>query len=252
MNTSGPAQRVEDVTDTFDQLVALLDQGRPLQTVLEQLVHDATATIPDTGSASITVVRGTQAETLAASHPWAGALDEQQYSADDGPCLEAARSGRPVRLDTAAADRWEDFCKEARSNDVAIVVGVPLLIDDDILETSAALNLTTPNPAAFDPLDEALAELFTHALSAAINHAYRNQQARTLVEQLRQALDSRDLIGQAKGLLMARHNCGPDEAFEYLRSASQHANLKLRDVAAHFVADETGIATPRQQAQRSD
>lgn len=239
MNPSEPALRVEEVTDSFDQLAALLDEGQPLETVLGQLVTDATATIPDTGSATVTVVRGTQARTVAASHPWAAELDEHQYAAEDGPCLQAARTGSLVRLDTAAAEHWGDFCKNARSHDVAVMVGVPLLVDGDILETSAALNLTTPNPTAFDPLDEALAELFTHALSAAINHAYRNQHARTLVDQLRQAVDSRDLIGQAKGLLMARHRCGPDEAFEYLRAASQHANLKLRDVAAHYVADET-------------
>jgi AmiR/NasT family two-component response regulator len=100
------------------------------------------------------------------------------------------------------------------------------------------LNLTTTHAEAFDPLDEALLELFTHALSTAINHAYRHQQARHLVDQLGHALDNRDVIGQAKGLLMARHRCGPEEAFDHLRKASQHSNIKLHDVAARLVAHE--------------
>lgn len=252
MKGSDPALRAEEVTDTFDQLVALLDQGQPLEMVLHQLVTDATATIPDTGSATVTVLRGTQAHTLAASHPWAADLDEHQYRVEDGPCLQAARTGSLLRLETTAAEHWADFCQAARDYDVAVVVGVPLLIDDDILETTAALNLTTPNPTAFDPLDEALAELFTHALSAAINHAYRNQRARALMTELGEALDNRDLIGQAKGLLMARHHWGPDQAFDYLLAASQRANLKPREVAAQYVAGETGFPSPLQQSGQDE
>lgn len=239
MNAEHPARRVEDVTDAFDQLSALLDRFESLDTVLTRLTDSALATIPDTGSASVTVLRHEHARTAAATHPWAAELDEHQYNAEDGPCLHAARTGRLVRLDTADTDRWPEFSRAARDQDVAVAVGVPLLIDDDIVNTSAALNLTTPQHQAFDPLDEALLELFTHALSTAINHAYRHQQARRLADQLGDALDNRDVIGQAKGLLMARHHCGPEQAFDYLRTASQQSNVKLRDVAARLVAGET-------------
>lgn len=239
MNAEQPARRIEDTTDTFDQLVALLDQFESLETVLTRLVSSATAIIPDTGSATVTLLRGDDARTIAASHPWAAELDEHQYRAQDGPCLEAARSGRLVRLETGAGERWSEFCQAARDQQVAVAVGAPLLIDEDLVHTSAALNLTAPQQHAFDPLDEALLELFTHALSTAINHAYRHRHARELVDQLGKALDNRDVIGQAKGLLMSRHRCGPDEAFAHLRNASQQANVKLHEVAARLVASET-------------
>lgn len=239
MSVEHPARRVESATDAFDQLAALLDQFEPVETVLSRLVQSVTATIPGTGSATVTILRGGQARTAASSHGWAAELDDHQYAAEDGPCLEAARSGRLVRLDTTEAERWPEYCRAARDQQVAVAVGAPLLIDEDIAHTSAALNLTAPESQAFDPLDEALLELFTHALATAINHAYHHQQARGLVDQLGHALDHRDTIGQAKGLLMARHHCGPDEAFKHLRNASQQANVKLHEVAARLVASET-------------
>ena len=239
MTVEHPARRVENATDTFDQLTALLDRFEPLETVLARLVQSATATIPGTSSATVTILRGDQARTAAASHDWAAELDDHQYDAQDGPCLEAARTGRLVRLDTSRTERWPEYCRAARGQQVAVAIGAPLLIDEDIARTCAALNLTGLASQDFDPLDEALLELFTHALSTAINHAYHHQQARGLVDQLGHALDHRDTIGQAKGLLMARHHCGPDEAFEHLRKASQQANVKLHEVAARLVASET-------------
>ncbi|GAB2733914.1 GAF and ANTAR domain-containing protein [Salinifilum aidingensis] len=238
---SSPVQRVESTTDALDQLLALLEQRQPLRTVLAQLVRSATATIPDTGSATVSILcRDGSAHTAAGSHAWAMELDEQQHRAEDGPCLHAARTGRMVRLETSDEQRWPEFCHAARDNEVAVTVGVPLPLDEDLAATAAALNLTTPHPHAFDPLDEALLELFTNALSAAINHAYRHARARELAEQLGQALEHRDVIGQAKGLLIARHRCSPEQAFDHLRRASQHTNTKLHEVAARLVADESG------------
>jgi len=61
------------------------------------------------------------------------------------------------------------------------------------------------------------------------------------VEGLRQALRSRAPIEQAKGMLMERYGCTPDDAFQRLATLSQHANIKLADVAAALV----GVATPQ-------
>lgn len=241
MTSGEPFRRVEDATELFDQLSALLDRFEPLETVLSRLVDSATAMIPETGSATVSILRGDQPRTAAASHQWAAALDEHQYSELDGPCLEAARTGRLVRVQTTDSNRWPQYCQAARDQQVAVAVGAPLLIDEDIAQTWAALNLTASSSQAFDPLDEALLELFTHALSTAINHAYRHQRAHELVDQLGHALEHRDVIGQAKGLLMARHRCGPDKAFEHLRNVSQRSNIKLHEVAARLVASEAGL-----------
>ena len=59
-------------------------------------------------------------------------------------------------------------------------------------------------------------------------------------EQLEKALESRDVIGQAKGILMERERISAEEAFQMLCTTSQHLNRKLRDVAAMVVASTKG------------
>jgi hypothetical protein len=55
------------------------------------------------------------------------------------------------------------------------------------------------------------------------------------VANLRHAIESRDLIGQAKGVIIAASRCSADEAFEVLREQSQHQNRKLAEIAAEIV-----------------
>lgn len=69
------------------------------------------------------------------------------------------------------------------------------------------------------------------------------QQTMAIVDQLTQALESRDVIGQAKGILMARERCTSDEAFDILRRASQRMNTKLRDVAEQIVRSVSEATT---------
>ncbi len=74
------------------------------------------------------------------------------------------------------------------------------------------------------PIEEAALEDLRQALA----------DCRAEVEGLRQALETRDVIGQAKGILMASEGTTADEAFDILRRASQRLNVKVRDVAAQI------------------
>ncbi len=80
----------------------------------------------------------------------------------------------------------------------------------------------------------ALAVLAAHA-SAALAATMAAMSAEVEAAQLRQALESRDVIGQAKGILMERRKISADEAFSVLRPASQSLNVKLAQVAQTFV-----------------
>jgi len=71
------------------------------------------------------------------------------------------------------------------------------------------------------------------------------------IMQLRAALSSRDIIGQAKGVLIALHGCTAEEAFAILRDRSQQTNVKLRLVAGCVVAERTGLR-PLGRADRAD
>ncbi|WP_394620032.1 ANTAR domain-containing response regulator [Lentzea sp. JNUCC 0626] len=94
-----------------------------------------------------------------------------------------------------------------------------------------SLNLHSLTPDAFDPFDEGLMRLVTTAACAIIADARKRQHSQEQVHNMEQALVSRAVIEQAKGVLMAVHGCTEQEAFTMLVERSQHQNVKLRDVA---------------------
>jgi hypothetical protein len=123
---------------------------------------------------------------------------------------------------------------------VGSYLSAPLMAD---AEHCGAINLFSSQPHGFRELDSALLDLYVTAVETTLRAAARFRTARRLVEQLKQAMNSRPVIEQAKGILMAARGVSEDEAFALLTERSQHQNLKLRDVAARFVA-EALIAQP--------
>jgi GAF domain-containing protein len=156
-------------------------------------------------------------------------LDQIQDQLNDGPCVLAARGQQTVALENAASEtRWPKFCAAARELSVLSMLCVPLWIDEGCLGT---LSLYATHPRAFSPRDQAVAELCATLAAAALAEVRRT-------EQLRRAFDNRDVIGQAKGILMERHKVTPDQAFQLLARVSQRRNRRLVVVASHLI--ETG------------
>ena len=167
--------------------------------------------------------------TVCASGPIPRQLDELQVETGTGPCLTAARKQIVVRMyDVAADTRWAEFCGAALDRGVASMLCVPLFVDDQKLGT---LSLYGERPGAFrdnvEPIARVLATLSAIALADSRHRA-----------RMERALQNRDLIGQAKGILMYRHGVGADEAFAMLAQRSQRTNSKLLTVAERVV--ETG------------
>jgi GAF domain-containing protein len=108
-----------------------------------------------------------------------------------------------------------------------------LSLDDDPL---GALNLYSRQPSAFDASDREVAALFTVHAAVALAAAEIHADDLTKNLNLQEAIETRDIIGQAKGVLMERQHIDADRAFEILRRASQRSNVKLRDVAALIVS----------------
>ncbi len=142
-----------------------------------------------------------------------------------------------VRVDLGeAANRWPDFARAARGCGVSSFLAAPLLARG---EAVGSLNLYSKSPDGFDALDETLVALFVGQASVALANARMYASTRRLTSQLEEALASRAGIEQAKGVLMARHGVGPEEAFALLRRRSQATNTKLREVARTVVAEAT-------------
>jgi GAF domain-containing protein len=228
-------RRLDEVTQALSDLGALLAREEELGRVLQRGVNQVIRAVPGAGMASVSVLRGDAAETVASTSQRVWAIDSDQYAAGDGPCLEAARTGRVVRVTVAEArERWPAFARSAQAAGVESFLSAPLTVDETF---AGSLNLYGEQPDSFGDLDEGLLRLYTAAAAAAIANARRYAEARRLAENLRRAIESRAVIDQAVGVLMATRGLAPQEAFEVMARESQNTNTKLRDVAAQIAID---------------
>jgi GAF domain-containing protein len=228
-------QRVDDVTDALSELASLLDRESELGQVLQLSVDQVTQAIPAARMASVSLLLGDVAETVAATSDRVCAIDSDQYAAGEGPCLEAARSNQIVRVSVEQVERrWPDFARSARAAGVLSYLSCPLVIDEKF---AGSLNVYSDEPHGFADLDEALLRLYITAATAAIVNARRYAQARSLAENLRRALDSRSVIDQAIGVRMAATGVSAQEALDELSRESQDTNTKLRVIAARIVRE---------------
>lgn len=217
-------------------LVALYDfvTGQDsIEGTLSRIVHvTAESLAADVGGGVTLLDEHGRAATVGYSDPVIPDVDEAQYRESAGPCLEASRTGEAVIVeDLRREERWPEFSETAVNRGILSTLSLPLLADGGTL---GALNVYASHAEAFD--DTAVAFGGAFARQAVIGISYWRQAS--VVEQLRQAMESRAVIEQAKGILIASMGCDPDQAFDLLRQQSQSENVKLRDIAASIVAQQ--------------
>lgn len=166
--------------------------------------------------------------------PEAPEIDAAQYASGCGPCLDSWRLRKIVRLDDIeGTDAYPEFAAAALARGVRSTLSLPLMAGE---EAAGALNLYSRTPRGFTAEDEGAGTLLASAAAIVLVNASAYWQAAQLSEQLTHAMQSRAVIEQAKGILMARSpHLSPDEAFDLLRKASQRENVKLRDIAQRIV-----------------
>jgi transcriptional regulator with GAF, ATPase, and Fis domain len=234
------ARRVDDVTTALERLAGAFEEEEELSVVLQRVCQQVVHAVPDAEIASITLLRDGDPYTATATGDSAHRIDQAQYDAGQGPCLEAARTGELQRVKVAeAAQQWPEFAAAASESAVLGYLSAPLFVDR---EYHGSLNLYDTGGNSFGALDAALLELYTTAAEAALRSARRHQAARETMAQLSSALTSRAVIDQAKGILMALHRIPADDAFELLVKASQEQNVKLREVAEDFVTSASATS----------
>lgn len=207
-----------------------------LDDALERVANLSVRTIEGCTSASVTVVDDKGARTPGASDQLAIDLDKAQYASNRGPCLEAIKQGEAMNaLDGSDEGRWPEFAKAAASKGVHTTFSVPMRVDGVV----AGLNLYGESQDAFSEEAKELAHMFARQAAVVLENSRAYWATRALVDQLTEALETRGVIGEAKGILMARDGLDEEEAFDMLRRASQASNVKLRDVARDVVEDAT-------------
>jgi len=231
-----------EAKDAFAQLSSIVLGDEPLPAILERLVHIARQVLPLDVEASITLLSRDEATTVASTDAVAEKLDERQYDDERGPCLDAAQAGERILIpDMRHESRWPRFAASATDVGVLSSLSTPLPIQRQVM---GALNFYAPVPDAFSDETIELAEMFATHAAVAVANAHLYETTAALAEQMKQAMATRAVIEQAKGIIMRDRGCTADEAFDTLAQMSQQSHTKLRDVAQKLV-DQVGRGSRR-------
>ena len=221
----------ERLAESMGAVARELEQQDDPAVLLVEIVEAAVAMVPGADEGSISVVVGRRnvfSEAPVGDLPLR--IDALQYETGQGPCLDAAYEQHTVRVDDLAKEqRWPRFASRASETGAASMLSLQLFVEGDNL---GALNLYSRSPGAFTDESEQIGLLF--ASHAAIAYAGVRKEA-----QLLHALTNRDVIGQAKGILMERYQISGARAFLILTRASQTTNRKLHEIAGELVRTGT-------------
>lgn len=228
-------RKVDEVNGALENLTAVLEQEEDLSSILQRVCRQAIHAIREADLASVSLTGDDGPRTVAMTDDRAVEVDRAQYTAGEGPCLHAAGTGQIVRLTMSEVRvRWPEFVAAAGQAAVGSYLSAPLFIDS---EYHGSLNLYGEEPHGFGQLDAALLVVYTTAAEGALRVARQYLRAREHIAQLREAMASRAVIDQAKGIIMAARSVSADEAFAILVEQSQQQNVKVRDLAQRFVAE---------------
>lgn len=226
-HNQGTASGEDKLAVQLGELARAMQQEEKADDLLAVMVQAALQLIPGADEGSISEVVGRkQVGSRAPSGELPEKVDGFQSETGQGPCLDAVYEQQTVRVpDLENEDRWPRFSKLASEAGAKSMLSFQLYVEGDNL---GALNLYSRRSNAFNDESEHVGLLVASHAAVAFAEIQKT-------DQLTQALNTRDLIGQAKGILMERHKITGQQAFVVLTRASQNANLKLRDVAENLV-----------------
>jgi GAF domain-containing protein len=229
-----------------DELQDLVLESSDVEDFLRELCRYTADALSKAGRpvlCGITVTRRKKPAATAASDSNAFDMDEIQNEAGDGPCLAAMRELKTIYVRDLASDvQWPIFSRAAADRGYQSILGVPVELED---QGRAALNLYAEAPSAFDTEDITRAENFAHQASKALRLALRIGRLHDARDDLAAAMESRTIIDMAVGVIMAQNRCSPEQAFGFLRNASNTRNTKLREVAKTVISSIAGTAPIR-------
>jgi hypothetical protein len=217
---------------SLGEALSVVDRGLGVGEVLERIVRAAQAVV-GADVVSVTWRQDGEFTTPVETDPVASKADAVQYEHVEGPCVEATLEGglglaasSDLRHDT----RWPRFGPAAADLGLHSVFATGLF-PRDAGARMGALNYYSRTPGGLDHVDRDVALVFATHAAVALRGAQVMAAAELRATQLGEAIHSRDVIGQAKGILMERRGLTADEAFDTLRRTSQDLNVKLRDLA---------------------
>jgi GAF domain-containing protein len=205
-----------------------------LAQTLERVADTVPVVLPQTDYVGITMMVDGRPTTTVFTDPDVREIDRAQYETGEGPCLDAFRDGRPYVVTSMLepGERWRHFRDVAARHQMLSSLSLPLTTEHGPV---GAMNLYSRVVCGYAAHDVELGSRLSRQAAFVLANAQEYWNARTLSDQLQQAMTSRSVIEQAKGIIMAAQRLAADDAMDVLIRQSQHQNIKVRQVAAEIV-----------------
>jgi GAF domain-containing protein len=219
---------------TLSRFAVVLPARYDLEAALTELTESVTAVLSLSGS-GVTMAEEGRLRFVTAVSQASGELERVQEKHQAGPCRDAYETGEVVRVTDVREEsaRWPVFSATATRLSVAGVAGIPMRLDDQII---GALNLYSPQPREWSDVDIAVAGVLADVATSYVVNASKLRQQEQLSEQLQEALESRVVIEQAKGITAYKNAITIDQAYQQMRRHARNNNASLRIVAEAIVA----------------
>jgi transcriptional regulator with GAF, ATPase, and Fis domain len=232
---SAPQEQGRDSSAaTLAQIARSLSAEPTVVATLQRIVDVAAETVAGCDGAGLLLVSRRKIVAGAWSNELVRELEKMEYEVGEGPCVDAIWE-RPMFESSDLRDEislWPTFAARALDAGIESMLAFRLFASE---ETLGALNLYSGRRGAFDESTRAFGTVFAAHAALALAGAQIHARDLAVADGLREALATRDVIGQAKGILMATRHTDADTAFDLLRVTSQDRNQKLRAVAEHVV-----------------
>jgi GAF domain-containing protein len=219
---------------TLSRFAVVLPVRYDLEAALSELTESVTAVLGLCGS-GVTMAEEGHLRFVTAVSQASRELERNQEEQQAGPCREAYETGVVVRVTDVRKEsaRWPEFSATATRVSVAGVAGIPMRLADQII---GALNLYSPEPREWSDVDIAVAGVLADVATSYVVNASKLRQQEQLSEQLQEALESRVVIEQAKGITAYKNAVTIDQAYQLMRRHARNNNASLRLVAEAIVA----------------
>ncbi len=223
----------QQLAETFAEISRVLLAEPDVQRTLNRMCKLLVETVDGCNHAVVTVVRNDHLESPAASDNVGPVVDAIQLEVNDGPCVEAIREHQTVLTnDLTTETRWPQFSRRAvEATGVHSMLAFRMFIAGDTL---GSLNLYSRQPRAFSEESLAVGTIFAAHASVALRAA----QAKEDFARLREVLEARELVAQAKGILMGRQGISSQAALDILQRGAERLRIELRELARRVVERE--------------
>ena len=229
---------------SFSETALILFSAGSVIDTLAGVIDLAVATIEGCDFAGLFLVDDDVVTTPVHTDPIVVEVDALQQLTGEGPCLDAIAQRAVFHSDDLETElRWVHVAPLATRVGIRSVLALPLTANSQL----GALNLYARYPGAFAVFDRAKAAILASLAGLALSVAHSHEDEERRADNLQAALVSREIIGEAMGILMERERMTADQAFAVLRRASQHLNIKVREVAQNLVdtGEDPDVGTPK-------